>query len=116
MLFSSCCKAESSAVLEANANNATLQAIMQTSPTAIVIIDQNSYIIEWSDKAEAMFGYTRVEIIGKLITETIVPAQHAKGHMQGVRRYMNTRQSHLIGKNHVMLTALHRDGHVFPIS
>lgn len=93
-----------------------LQAILKTAPSAIVVIDEESRIVEWSCKAETLFGYLREEVLNESITDIIIPPQHRNGHLQGVKRYLETRQTHLIGKGAVYLTAVHRDGHTFPIT
>lgn len=94
----------------------TLHAILQTSPSAIIIINELSHIIEWSYRSEQMFGYMRDDVIGASLIDVIMPKQHKKGHLQGVQRYMKTKQSNLIGKDPVIVSAVHKDGHVFPIS
>lgn len=99
------------------ANTSILSAILETSPSAIIIIDSDSLIVEWSMKAERMFGYRREEVLGRSLCDTIIPSQHKQGHMDGVKRYMRTRQSHLMQKDSgVILTASTKTGRMIPIS
>jgi len=52
--------APAAAVLEAR-----YAAIFETSPDAIIAIDQAGKIIEWNPAAEAIFGYTRALAMGR---------------------------------------------------
>lgn len=49
------------------------QAIINTALDAFVQIDDAGTITEWSPKAEAMFGWTRSEVVGLIAREVIVP-------------------------------------------
>jgi len=52
---------------------ARLAAIVAQSPDAIISYDLAHRILSWNSGAEAMFGYTAEEAIGKTSSETIVP-------------------------------------------
>ena len=62
------------------------QLILDTSMDAFVTIDQSGAIMEWSRKAEAMFGWKREEVQGRLFTETIIPERYRKDHEAALRR------------------------------
>jgi PAS domain S-box-containing protein len=61
---------------EAEAANARLSAIIQSSDDAIFSIDLNVIITSWNQGAERIFGYTPDETIGKPIT-ILIPADRA---------------------------------------
>ena len=93
-----------------------LQAIIKSSPSAIVVIDTESRVIEWSDRSEQLYGWDRSEVIGELLTELIIPEEYRERHLMGIERYLKTKKSNLIGnKKPIELTTLHRDGHTIPI-
>src|SRR5437773_1014145 len=58
----------------ASPNGATwLRAMIEASVDCVITIDAQSTIIEFNAAAEETFGYQREEVIGKPLTETIIP-------------------------------------------
>ena len=47
------------------------EAVINNSPVAIVVINQDFIIREWNPAAEKLFGYTSAEAIGKNIDRLI---------------------------------------------
>ena len=91
-----------------------LQVIVDTSPSAVITADERGLITGWNRKAEKIFGWSHDEAVGRTLTGTIVPRRHWEAHQRGLKRYMTTGEGRLIGKT-VELTAVHRDGHEFPV-
>lgn len=81
---------------------------------AYVVIDADSRIREWNAKAESLFGWSRAEVLGLPLTDTIIPAKYRQGHLAGMRRYLATGENQL-QQRIIEATAMHRDGHEFPI-
>ena len=49
-----------------------LEALIQNSPAAIVVIDLNDLVTTWNPKAEELFGYSKKESLGRKIDDLIV--------------------------------------------
>jgi len=90
------------------------RSIIDTTYDAFVAVDNNGEIITWNTQAETMFGWLREEAIGRTLSETIVPPQHRQAHEHGLQHFLATGQGRMFNKQ-IELTALHRDGHEFPI-
>lgn len=88
--------------------------IMNSSLNAIITIDTKGYITFWNTQAENIFGWKQKEVIGKTLTETIIPNQHKKGHREGMRHYMATGEGPVLNKQ-LELSALDKNGREFPI-
>ncbi|MBF0445741.1 MAG: PAS domain S-box protein, partial [Magnetococcales bacterium] len=67
---------------------ARYRAILSTAMDAIVSIDDTGRVLEFNKAAEQMFGFSRQEIIGRKITETIIPPDQVEKHKQGMERYL----------------------------
>ena len=93
----------------------TFRELIQNAPDAIIVIDQNNNILLWNPKAETIFGWTADEIIGKTIVETIIPAQYAESHTNGMDRLKLAEQSDLLNKT-VEITAVNKEGEEFFIA
>lgn len=95
-------------------SDASLRRILQAASDAVVSMDQDGRVIDWNARAEQMFGLTRDEVVGTPLEETIIPAGHRAAHRQGLRRFLDTGDSAIIGRT-VELTACRRDGSEFPV-
>ncbi len=87
-------------------------SIIETANDAFVSLDKEGKVIQWNKKAEDMFGWSKEEIIGEDLANTIIPRQHRDAHRNGLKHFMATGEGPVIGQTGE-LTALHRDGHEF---
>ncbi|MHB8068600.1 MAG: two-component system sensor histidine kinase NtrB [Desulfobaccales bacterium] len=88
--------------------------IINSATDAIVTINEDHVIVGYNRGAEQILGYTREEALGQDL-KLIIPPPYKEVHRDFVRRYVATRQPHVIGK-HVRLNAQRRDGTEFPMS
>ncbi len=91
-----------------------LRQILDTALDAVVVMDAESRITGWSAQAEAIFGWKRAEVIGRPLTETIIPARYREAHHGGLQHYLQTGEGPVLHQR-LELEALHREGHEFPI-
>src|SRR5438067_1178305 len=91
-----------------------LKVIIDTSPSAVTTADERGMITDWNRKAEAIFGWSRDEAVGRTLTATIIPRRYPEAHRRGMTRFVETGEGRLLGRT-VELTALHRDGREFPV-
>ncbi|HEY1861723.1 MAG TPA: PAS domain S-box protein, partial [Gemmataceae bacterium] len=83
------------------------------SQDAIVVGDQDGRITLFNPAAERIFGYSAAEVLGQPLT-TLIPDAYREKHEQGFRRYLETRQAHMIGRL-VELQGRRKDGTEFPL-
>ncbi len=91
-----------------------LMAVINSALDAIVGMDADGRVTDWNHHAEAMFGYARAEIVGRALSVAIVPERFRAAHEQGLRRFLDTGAGNVVNRR-VEITALHRDGHEFPV-
>lgn len=92
----------------------SLAAIMATSLDGVVATDEHGTVIGWNANAEAIFGYTAVEALQQPMDELIIPTSARSAHNHGMNRYIATEKVHILGRR-VKMTALHKEGHEFPV-
>jgi diguanylate cyclase (GGDEF)-like protein/PAS domain S-box-containing protein len=94
---------------ELQQREAELMAILEYTNDAYVCLDQEGVINVWNRKAEETFGWSRDEVLGRVIDEVLVPPALRKRHRQGMRRYLDTREPRVLGTR-LELPALCKDG------
>ena len=102
------------AALELASSESRTRRIIETAHDGFVSIDGGGVIIDWNPRAEAMFGWSREEALGREFAETVVPAEERFAHRRGLRRIADGRERHLLGTL-IELVAIHRDGSEFPV-
>lgn len=77
-------------------------------------MDSSGRVLEWNRSACEMFGWTREEAVGRLLTELLVTADWREWVQQDMRRYVETGESPVVGKTnaHVMCR---KDGSRIPV-
>jgi PAS domain S-box-containing protein len=95
-------------------SDARKTAILNASFDCIITMDGDGMIVEVNDATEATFGYTAQEMIGKELAELMIPPDIREEHRRGLRRYMETGASRIVG-HPVDLAAMRKDGSVFPV-
>ena len=88
--------------------------VMDRASDALVTIDAEHVIVGFNEEAERMFGYSRQEALGQDL-KLIVPPPFKEIHGDFLRRYLATREAHVLGRQR-RLTARRRDGQEFPLS
>jgi len=88
--------------------------VLETAPDAFVAVDAAGTITDWNAKAEQLFGWSRDEILGRSLAETLIPPEQRASHLHGFHE--SVRSGDVRNVDHAReLIALHRDGRVFPV-
>ncbi|MEO7801634.1 MAG: PAS domain-containing sensor histidine kinase, partial [Ginsengibacter sp.] len=66
-------------------------------------------------KAEKIFGYKAEEVVGNLMSETIIPHKYREAHKRGMQHFLETGVGPVLNKT-IEITALHKAGHEFYIN
>jgi len=98
---------------ELRKSEARYRAVVNTASDAIITITPDGMIGSFNRGAEHIFGYRAEEVIGQLFTLTM-PERFREQCMLGLRRYLETHQSHVIGST-TELIGLRSGGSEFPV-
>ncbi len=89
-------------------------AILRTAQDCIISMDHEGLIVDFNEMAERTFGYTAVEVRGRLLADVIIPPDLRNAHASGLERYLKSRKSDMLGKR-IEVPALRRDGTTIPV-
>jgi len=90
------------------------QRILDTASDAFVAMNAKGEISEWNVQAQKLFGWSREEVIGKSLIQTIVSPSFRAAHESGVKHYLATGESQVLNRK-VEINGMHRDGRNMPI-
>lgn len=80
------------------ASEEQVNTIFNAAPDAVIVIDDKGVIIKWNPKAETLFGWRETEVLGKLLSETIIPQRFRETHKKGLKHFLRTGEGALLGK------------------
>jgi two-component system cell cycle sensor histidine kinase/response regulator CckA len=95
------------------ASEARARAIVDSALDAVVTIDSSGAIVEFNPAAEAIFGYRRDEVIGRSMSECLIPPSLRERHTHSFRRAAETGVVSILGRREFV--GLRSDGSEFPI-
>ena len=85
------------------------RGIIDTALDAFVQMDETGAVVEWNRQAEAVFGWSRAEAVGRRLAELIVPQRYRGRHSYGLAQYLQRGTSAVLGRR-FEIEALRRDG------
>ncbi|WP_334067660.1 hybrid sensor histidine kinase/response regulator [Nereida ignava] len=91
-----------------------LSATLRGSLDGVVVTDENAIIIDFSQSAEDVFGFTRDQAIGQSFFDLLLPAEESKMFYAAMANYRQTGKTTFAEKGRQELNMMHQDGHAFP--
>jgi PAS domain S-box-containing protein len=88
--------------------------IIDTAHDAFIATDGHGFITDWNLRAQATFGWSREDVLGKELIAMIAPEASREASRDAVARFAREGEADWLDKLHEV-TALHRDGREFPI-
>jgi len=85
----------------------------EVSHDAFIAIDHHGLVVQWNAEAEAMFGWSRTEALGRPLREIAVPLRQREVFDDRLNQLVSSEPGPPIGRRE--LTALHRSGSEFPV-
>jgi len=91
-----------------------LDSVLDALNDAFVSIDPQGRLTGWNAQAEALFGWTAGEVLGRSLAETVIPPELVGAHAAGFARHRPGDPSGVVGQR-VEVPAMRRDGSRVPI-
>jgi len=114
LLISTLQSERNSAARASRENDKKLRAVIDGALDAILTIDAAGLLIEFNPAAERMFGYKKEQVIGKPMSEVIIPPNQRNLHEIGHQQFALTGEKHIFNQR-LELIAMRSDGSEFPI-
>jgi PAS domain S-box-containing protein len=89
-------------------------AIFDHARAALISTDVAGRIVEFNPSAETMFGHTRGQVLGQLVSDVIIPPRLRGAHEHGMQRMQAGQPARVLGKR-MEMHALRFDGSEFPM-
>lgn len=94
--------------------NERTEQILASARDAVVTMSVDGLIVSWNPQAEVVFGWDATEVIGRKMSDLIIPPAHRKAHEKGLRHFMETGEAPVLDQR-LELTALRKNGEEFPV-
>jgi two-component system, sensor histidine kinase and response regulator len=91
-----------------------LRLIINTALDAVVTMNAEGLITNWNSEAERSFGWSSQEALGRQLSETIMPQQYRQDYERSLECFLKTGDGTSL-RQRTEMSALHRDGHEFPV-
>ncbi|WP_323751025.1 PAS domain S-box protein [Marinobacter sp.] len=88
--------------------------LIETSLDALITINQDGLVTDFSQSAEELFGWSKQEIIGKPMADHVIPEESRPAHYKGMQHYLATGEGPILGMR-IETRAQRRGGQSFPI-
>ncbi len=91
------------------------QALLETAPDAIVVVNDQADIVLVNEQTEKMFGYPRAELLGQPL-DLLIPADRRQQHSLYLKGYLKNPQVRPMGLSAALeLHGCRRDGSLLPV-
>ncbi|KAA3610219.1 MAG: PAS domain S-box protein [Calditrichaeota bacterium] len=98
---------------EINNEVTLLRSIIESAPTAMIVIDENGIITLTNKQTENYFGYSRGELIGNQF-EILMPEKFRKNHAVLRKGFLDNPETRAMGVGRD-LYAIRKDSSLFPV-
>ena len=95
-------------------SEARKRAILASALDCVITIDHEGRVLEFNEAAEATFGRSAADAIGREMADLIVPPALRERHRRGLARYVETAEGSILGRR-IEITGMRADGSEFPV-
>jgi diguanylate cyclase (GGDEF)-like protein/PAS domain S-box-containing protein len=92
-----------------DARDQLLSGVVETSPSAFVIMNTAAQVEWWNGAAERLFGWQSAEAVGRSLIDLVIPEHSRVAHVAGLERWAGQVGVRLNGQP-IQLEVVHRDG------
>ena len=82
---------------------------------ALIVSDTHSIVLQWDSNAEALFGRTADEMLGRHFIPLLIPEHLQSAHRVAMARWVEMQEAQWGVTRTIRTDALHKDGSVFAV-
>ncbi|NBO49452.1 MAG: PAS domain S-box protein [Chitinophagia bacterium] len=90
------------------------ELVMNSSLDAIICMNLDGVITLWNPQAEKIFEWKEQEVIGKRMSDVIIPQQYGEAHEKGLKHYLKTGEQKVLNRV-VQINGIKKDGSEVPL-
>ena len=90
------------------------RTVVDSAYDAFVSFDERGLITSWNPRAEALFGWSAIEALGRQLDELVMPAGERDRYQDSMDRFLRGEGSDLFNRR-IEVVGRRRDGHEFPV-
>ncbi|MEM9632470.1 MAG: PAS domain S-box protein [Pseudomonadota bacterium] len=87
-----------------------LRNVVDASFDGVIVMNGEGTVLDFSPAAEEVFGWTASEIVGRKMSEFIIPHKYRVAHDDGLKKFLKTGEGPVLGKR-FEIEGLHKHGH-----
>jgi PAS domain S-box-containing protein len=91
-----------------------LRTLIDSANDAVITIDADSIVMDWNLTATRMFGWEASEILGRTLTDFIVPPVHRASHHHGMSHYLMCGEGKILNRR-IETSAMRKNGEEFDV-
>jgi PAS domain S-box-containing protein len=88
-------------------------SIVEAALDCVITMSHDGLVTDFNAAAEATFGYSRDDVVGRPLGDLLVPPELRAAHRAGVERYLATGEARILNRR-LELDAMRADGSTFP--
>jgi len=91
-----------------------VETLLENALDAVIAMNAHGCITQWNRQAEETFGWRKEDVLGKKMSEVIIPKPFREAHERGLKNFLLTGQGRILNKR-IELTALKKNGSIIPV-
>lgn len=99
---------------ETSEDHAWRTALLESSLDCVIVMNADGRIVDLNRQTEVTMGVVRERVLGERLGDVFVPPELRARHEAGLRRYLETRRSDILGVR-VEVEAIHASGRRLPV-
>ncbi|HXH73528.1 MAG TPA: ATP-binding protein [Bacteriovoracaceae bacterium] len=91
-----------------------VNSLLENALDAVIGMNAAGNIIYWNTQATNLFGWSKEEVLGKLLSEVIIPERFRQLHQKGLQHFLETNEGPILLKR-IEVFALDKKGNEIPV-